>query len=180
MKAIVLVLILAAGLWYYFIGGRKMDEQMVRDYYRAQAHEVLSRNPKGQCNLLSSKLKAQLRSRIGGQVQDVTLDKAQLCKQLADQAKFFEEVGDKAGGILTIEYHYDIKNINLAGDKKSAEVNVVSTLKMGEAFMEITSVSNERLERHLGKVQMVAADAQTGMRWTPGALADPEKFFRAQ
>jgi hypothetical protein len=180
MKAIVLILILAAALWYYFVGGRKMDEQMVRDYYRAQAHEVLSRNPQGQCKLLSSKLKAHLRSRVGGQAQDVTLDKAQVCQQLADQAKFFQEVGDKAGGMLTIEYQYEIRNINLASDKKSADVDVVSTLKMGEAFMEITSTSNERLERHLGRVQTVAADAQTSMRWTPGALADPEKFFRAQ
>jgi len=40
--------------------------------------------------------------------------------------------------------------------------------------------SSERLERHLGKVLTVSADAQTSMRWTPGALADPEKYFRSQ
>ncbi len=180
MKAIIFILILAAAGWYYFIGGRKMDEQMVRDYYGAQAHAVLSRDTQAQCELFSPKLKAHLQSRMAGQMQDVTIGKDQLCKQLEDQHKFFEDVGEKAGGMLTIEYQYEIKNINLAGDRKSAEVDVVSTLKMGEAFMEITATSNERLERHLGKVQTVAAEASTRVRWTPGALADPEKYFRAQ
>ena len=179
-KLVALLLIVAGFGWYYFIGGRQLDEDKVRAYYVAQEHAVLSRDPKAQCELFAPQLKAHIVSRVAGQTQDVVLGKAQLCALLEAQAKFFEEVGEKAGGTLTIEYIYDIKAIRLATDKKSAEVDVASTLKMGEAFMEISSTSTDRVERHLGKVQTVAADARTGMRWTPGALANPEKFFRTQ
>jgi hypothetical protein len=180
MKPIVILLALAAAGWYYFIGGRKMDEQMVRDYYMAQRHAVLSRDVPAQCELYSPKLQVHLKSRVGGQAQDLTLDKKAACKQLEEQHRFFEEVGEKAGGMLTIEYDHDIRSISLAADKKSAEVEVVSTLKMGETFMQISATSSERLERHLGKVLTVSADAQTSMRWTPGALVDPERYFRSQ
>jgi len=180
MKLILIVLALAAAGWYWLIGGRKLDEQMVRDYYMAQKHAVLSRDVQAQCELYSRKLQLHLKSRMGGQAQDVTLDKKAACEQLETQHKFFEDVGEKAGGMLTIEYEYEIRNIALAADKKSAQVDVVSTLKMGEAFMQISATSSERLERELGKVLTVAADAQTSVRWTPGALADPDKYFRAQ
>ncbi len=179
-KLVALLLIVAGFGWYYFIGGRQLDEDTVRAYYVAQEHAVLSRDPKAQCDLFAPKLKAHIVSRVAGQTHDAVLGKAELCKLLDDQAAFFEQVGEKAGGTLTIEYVYDIKAIRVAANKRSAEVDVASTLKMGEAFMEVSNTSTDRIERHLGKVQTVAAEARTGMRWTPGALANPEKYFQAQ
>jgi hypothetical protein len=44
MKRIAIVLALCAGAWYFFIGGRKLDESMVRDYYQKEAHAIYSRN----------------------------------------------------------------------------------------------------------------------------------------
>ena len=97
MKLILIVLALAAAGWYWFIGGRKLDEQMVRDYYMAQKHAVLSRDVQAQCELYSRKLQLHLKSRMGGQAQDVTLDKKAACEQLQTQHTEQEDEAGKDG-----------------------------------------------------------------------------------
>jgi hypothetical protein len=88
--------------------------------------------------------------------------------------------GERAGGTLTIEYSYDIRQIDIAHNNRSATVEIATTLKMGEEFMQIFSESTDRIERSMRKVQLVAQDAKVRMRWTPGAIAHPEQYFQAQ
>ena len=89
-------------------------------------------------------------------------------------------MGDKAGGILTIEYDYKIGSVEISGNKKRATVVTSSTLKMGEAFMQFRSTATEELVRNYRQVQLAKSDSKTGVRMTLGALADPSKFFVAR
>lgn len=43
MKKIVLLAALCAGAWYYFVGGRTLDEKMVRAYYDQSARPLQAR-----------------------------------------------------------------------------------------------------------------------------------------
>lgn len=42
MKQIAIVVALCVGAWYFFIGGRKLDESMVRDYYQNEAMAIVA------------------------------------------------------------------------------------------------------------------------------------------
>jgi hypothetical protein len=83
-------------------------------------------------------------------------------------------------GTLTIEYSYDIRQLDISHNNRSAGVEIATTLKMGEEFMEIFSESTDRIERSMRKVQLVAQDAKVHIRWTPGAIAHREQYFRAR
>jgi hypothetical protein len=179
-KWILLAVAACLGAWYYLIDGRKLDEQMVRNFYQQQEHATYSRDPEALCAQYAKKLVATQETRMSGQTTSVTLDQKQACDKLRETFQFFEQAGEKAGGILTIEYAYELHQIDIAPDRKSATVQFSSVLKMGEAFMQFTTTSTERLERSMREVQLARADVKTRVAWTPGALLNPEKYFRAQ
>jgi len=180
LKTLVLALALVAAGWYYFVGGRQLDEQMVRDFYRAEAHATLSRDPDALCKLLSKSAVVRQRTLMSGQTKSETLNREQACEALRKSHEFFEKVGDRAGGTLSIEFDYELGTIDVASDRRSALVEFSSTLKMGESFMQFRTTSTERLVRRLGRVELAEADAMTRVSWTPGALADPARYFQAQ
>jgi hypothetical protein len=180
VKTVLLALALIAAGWYYFVGGRKLDEQMVRDFYRAEAHAALSRDPEAMCKLVGKSAVVRQQTVMAGQTKSETLNREQACEAFRKSHEFFEKVGEKAGGMLTIEYDYALGKVDIAADRKSALVEFSSTLKMGEAFMQFRTTSTERLVRRLGSVELAEADATTRVSWTPGALADPAKYFQEQ
>jgi hypothetical protein len=44
MKQIAMALVLCVGAWYFFFGGCKLDEAMVRDCDQKEAHAICSRD----------------------------------------------------------------------------------------------------------------------------------------
>ena len=55
MKQIAIAVALCVGAWYFFIGGRKLDDAMVRQYYEKEAHAIYSRDAEKLCEQLSKK-----------------------------------------------------------------------------------------------------------------------------
>lgn len=49
MKKLLILGVACAALWWYFIGGRVLDEARVRGFYEQQMHATLSRNPEALC-----------------------------------------------------------------------------------------------------------------------------------
>lgn len=177
MKYVSLAILSAAAGWYYCIDGSRLDEQMVRAFYEEQARRTYEREPQALCDLYGRALSLKLEARISGRTHSLLLDKEQACRQLQQSFKFFEEIGDQAGGVLTMEYNYDIQELTFADDRKSAVVRVSAVLKMGEEFMQIFTTSTDRIERSLRKIRLVKSEAVQRMRWTPGAITEPEKYF---
>lgn len=180
VKWVLLVVAAAVGGWYYVIDGRKLDEQMVREFYQQQYHATYSRDPEALCSQYASRAKVTQEMRMSGRTTTDTMTRSQACERLREQFQFFEMAGEKAGGMLTIEYTHELHEIEISPDRKSARVVFSSTLKMGETFMQFFTTANERLERSMRRVQLVEADAKVRVSWTPDALVNPEKYFRAQ
>jgi hypothetical protein len=180
VRYVLLALVAGAAGWFYLIDGSKLDEGMVREFYEQQAHHTYARDPEALCEQLGRSYRMSIQTRIGGQTTDANYGKSVACDQLRRSFKFFEDMGDRAGGTLTIEYSYDIRQLDMARNNKSATVEISTTLKMGEEFMQIFSESTDRIERSMRKVQLVSQDAKVHMRWTPDAVLHPEKYFQAQ
>jgi len=180
MKYVLLALVASGAAWFYLIDGSKLDEAMVREFYQQQARHTFERDPQALCDQMGGKYRMSIESRIGGSTSNATYGKSAACEQVKKSFKFFADMGEKAGGILTIEYNYDIHELTMGRNNKSATVEVSTTLKMGEEFMQIFSEQTDRIERSMRKVQLVEQTAKTHMRWTPGAIDHPEQYFQTQ
>jgi len=180
VKYLLFALLAGGAVWFYFIDGSKLDEGMVREFYAQQAQHTYERDPEALCKQMSGKYRMNIQSRIAGKVNDASYGKSIACEQIKKSFKFFEDVGERAGGILTIEYSYDIRQLDIASNNRSATVEITTTLKMGEEFLQIFSESTDRIERSMRQVVLVAQDSKMHMRWTPGAYAHPEQYFQAQ
>lgn len=177
IKIVMAVVGLGAALWYFAIDGSKLDEAMVREFYEKQQHAVLSRDPEALCKQFASKGVFTTETVMMGQTQADTLNQKSACDNTRKTWKTFEAMGEKAGGILTIEYDYKIDSVEISANKKRATVVTSNTLKMGESFMQFRTTATEELVRNYRVVQLAKSDSKTGVRMTAGALADPSKFF---
>jgi hypothetical protein len=180
VKWALLLIAASVGGWYVVIDGRKLDEQMVRDFYAQQRHATYSRDPGALCDQYASKARVTQETRMAGRTTTATMGRKDACDRLHEQFQFFEMAGEKAGGILTIDYAHELHEIEIAPDRKSARVVFSSTLKMGETFFQVATTATERLERSMRRVQLVEADAKVRVSWKPGALVNPELYFRTQ
>jgi hypothetical protein len=180
VKYLLFALLAGGAAWFYLIDGSKLDEGMVREFYAQQARHTYERDPEALCKQLSRKYRMNIQSRIAGKVNDASYGKSIACEQLQKSFKFFEDMGERAGGILTIEYSYEIHQLDVASNNRSATVEIATTLKMGEQFLQIFSESTDRIERSLRQVVLVSQDSKVHMSWTPGAYAHPEQYFQEQ
>ncbi len=178
MKKIAIVLALCVGAWYFFVGGRKLDEAMVRKYYENEAHAVYMRDAEKLCKQLSRKAVIQSRTVMMGQAQTSTHDRDQACEATRKTFGMFASMGERMGGILTIEYDYQIERIEIASDRKSAVVEGTSVLKMGEAAMQFKSSFTQRLERELGQMRLVHGDDVTVVRLGGRGAMSQSDFFK--
>jgi hypothetical protein len=179
MKVITLLLALGFGAWYILVDARKLDESQVRAFYETHAQAVLARDPQAQCAVLNKSAVLQHETLMSGHVEKETLNQPQACAKLHKSHQFFEEIGAKAGGRLTIEYDYELANIEISADHNNAAVVMLSTLKMGDGFMQFRTTSTEQLARYWGQVQRLKVDANTKISWSPNAMADPAKHFKS-
>ena len=178
MKQIAIVIALCVGAWYFFIGGRKLDEPMVRDYYQKEAHAIYSRDAEALCKQLSRKARIESRTTMMGKTVEHSHNRDEACQATRDAFETFSKVGERMGGILTIEYEYNIDGIEVAPDRKSATVKGTSVLKMGESLLQYKTSFTQRLERELGQMRLVHADEATVMRMGGAGAMSQSDFFR--
>ncbi|GER18187.1 hypothetical protein VCH24_32110 [Variovorax boronicumulans] len=178
MKQIAIVIALCVGAWYFFIGGRKLDEAMARDYYRKEAHAIYSRDAQALCKQLSRKAVIESKVTMMGRTVESSHNREEACEAVEKTFELFRAVGDRMGGILTIEYEYHIDAVEVATDRKSAVVTGTSVLKMGEAALQYKTSFSQRLERELGQMRLVHSSDATVVRMGGAGAMSQSDFFR--
>ncbi|MCL7421984.1 MAG: hypothetical protein M8364_13880 [Methylobacter sp.] len=74
--------------------------------------------------------------------------------------KSFDDLGDKMGGILQLDYGYSIHKIDISPDSKSAVVDVSFSLDVAGSIMNIRSRSTDTLIRRNGKMLMLRSEGK--------------------
>jgi hypothetical protein len=177
MKKIALLAALCVGAWYYFIGGRTLDEKMVRSYYDQGAYAVYKRDPELLCKQLSSKVIIQEETVMNGQSQRTTLNHDQQCEAFKASMQMFEQIGDRMGGILTMEFEFHLDSIEIEPGRKSAKVKGTSLLKMGETVMQFNASFNEQIVREMGQMKLLRSEQRTVVRMLGGRGMSQSDFF---
>ncbi|CAA2102885.1 hypothetical protein [Variovorax paradoxus] len=178
MKQIAIVIALCVGAWYFFIGGRKLDESMVRDYYQQEARAVSANDADRLCKQLSSKAVIETRTTIMGRTEEASLNRDEACAATRKTMETLRRVGDQGGAILSIEYDYHIDTVEVASDRRSAIVKGTSVLKMGDAAMQLKTSFSQRLERELGQMRLVHSEDSTVVRLGGRGVMSQSDFFR--
>lgn len=177
MKKIILVVALCVGAWYYFAGGRTLNEKMVRAFYDDGAHALYKRDAELLCKQLSSQAIIQDETVMNGQTQRTTLNQRQQCEAFKTSLQMFERIGDRMGGVLTIEYEFHIDSIVIDPSRKSAQVKGTSLLKMGETVMQFSGTFNDQVVREMGQMKLLRSDQRTVVRVAGGRGMSQSDFF---
>jgi hypothetical protein len=161
MKKLILIGSIAGGLWWYFIGGRTLTEDKVRDFYQKQEVALLNRNPEELCKLLDNDFQGTGTTSSRGESQTSTSNKEQACKSAEDLFKTFEMMGNKMGGIVQLDHQYTIQSIEIAADKKSAIVKTNDILNVGDSMMNISSNGTDTIISKNGKPLLLKSEGTT-------------------
>jgi hypothetical protein len=156
---LVVILTITAG-WWYFVGGRKLDEELVRDYYRQSQHALLNRDDKALCDMLSENFASSSQVALGPQQLrgNDNADKSKTCDGWRDLFSTWQKLGEKMGGQLQLDAGYEIHSVTLAADGKSAVVDISTSLDVAGTIMNIRSHTQDTLIRRNGRVLMMRSD----------------------
>ena len=178
MKKIAILIVLCVGAWYFFIGGRKLDEPMVRDYYQKEARAISANDAEKLCKQLSRKAVIESKTTMMGKTVETTQDRDEACETQRRTFEKIRRVSDQVGSILSIEYDYHLDSVELAPDRRSATVQGTNVLKMGESILQFKTSFTQRLESELGQVRLVHADEATVVRVGGRGAMSQSEFFR--
>ncbi len=163
LKLGILALICVAGAWWFFVGGRQIDEQQATEFYAHYEAATLSRNPEKLCTLLAEDFTSSAKADLGGHATEGESNKVDTCASMKELYTTFDTLGEKMGGILQLDSSYEIHSIKIAPDKKSAEVEISTNLDVAGSIMNIKSKTTDTLIRRNGKVLMLRSEGQVSI-----------------
>lgn len=155
MKKLVLVILIAGTAWWYFVGGRKLTEEHVGSFYRDLEVATLERKPEDICALLASDFQSTGTVTVGSKTRPNAQDKSQTCNAYRDLYATWEKLGERMGGTLQLDSDYTIHSIAISPDRKTATVDISTSLDVAGSIMNIRSRSTDTLIRRNGKVLLL-------------------------
>jgi hypothetical protein len=159
-----LLVAIAAGLgWWYFIGGRKLSEAEVGDFYRSVESATLSRKPELLCALLADDFRSEGVVSVAGRHSAQVQDKAQACAAYEQLYASWEQIGKNMGGMLQLHSGYRINSLEIASNRQSAKVDISMSVLVGADLMNIRSRSTDTLVRRNGKVVLLRTEGRSGV-----------------
>ena len=156
MKKIVFaIIVIAAAVWYFDIS-RKMTETSIRASYQAQIEALQRFDAKPLCDALDDSYQTTVTARGSARAPNAK-DKASACAELTRTLRRMKTLSERTGGLLEPDYDFEIKSIQLADDRKTATVEIASTMRIGDMTLA-RSRSVEHLIRRLGRIRSVQSE----------------------
>lgn len=158
MKKLLLVALIGIGAWWYFIGGAKLTEAQVNEFYRDVEIATLERKPENLCALLADNFQSTGSVAVGGEEHSLTQDKTQTCNNYRQMYAGFDKLGEKMGGMLQLDSSYQIHSITISPDGKNATVDISTALDVAGSIMNLRARSTDTLVRKNGKVRFLRSE----------------------
>jgi hypothetical protein len=178
MKQIAIAIVLCVGAWYFFVGGRKLDEPMVHDYYRKEARAISDRDAEKLCKQLARNAVIESKTTMMGRTEEASHNREEACEAQRKTFETLRMVGDRMGAVLSFDYDYHIDSVEVAPDRKSAVVKGTSVLQMGDSAFQVKTSFTQRLERELGQMRLVHAQEASVVRLGGRGAMSQSEFFR--
>jgi hypothetical protein len=157
-KKLVLVALAAGFAWWHFVGGRKLSEEQVGDFYRSVEKASISRSSERLCSMLDDDFQSAGVANVAGRHTSQPQDKIQACASYEQLYETWDKLGKNMGGMLQLHSDYKIHSVELSGDRKTAKVDISTSMMVGGTLMHIHSRSTDTLVRRNGKVLMLRSE----------------------
>lgn len=155
-KVILLIVLIAAAVWY-FDTSRRMTEAAIRESYQTQVEALQRFDAEPLCESLDDAYSASVSMRGAG-ASAKTQDKAAACAELTRALRRFKTLSERTAGIIEPDYDYEIQSITLSPDRKLATVEVSSSMRIGDMTLA-RSRSVEHLIRRLGRIRNTGGES---------------------
>jgi hypothetical protein len=160
-----LILVLAgaaAVAWYGLVGGKKVDEDKVQAMYRDYMSAFDRGDAKAVCDFFHEKLtgEARYQSHVTPAIQ--TLNKAKACAAVDEFRETKQKLEAQVGQELYTNLEMTVQSVNVAVDKKSAEVEVLLEMRIGteqRPLLDARSTQRDVVKANWGKLQFVESHA---------------------
>ena len=156
LKVILLIVLIAAAVWYFDIS-RRMTETEIRQSYQAQVEALQRFDAKPLCDSLDDGYSASVTMRDAGAPAKAQ-DKTTACAELTRALRRFKTLSERTGGMIEPDYDYRIQSITLSPDRKLATVEVASSMRIGDMTLA-RSRSVEHLVRRLGRIRNTGGES---------------------
>lgn len=161
-KALLVVVGLAlAGIWYAAIGGKKIDESHVRQWYADYLAAFDRQDGKAACALFDAKVSGRFRSGSPSIPVKEIVDKASVCAAVDEFHEAKRKLEAAAGTELYTNFELTVNAITISPDRKTATAEVLVEMRVGtaqRALLDMRSTQTDVMTRHLGKTRVVQSD----------------------
>ncbi|GAB3333489.1 hypothetical protein [Marilutibacter aestuarii] len=157
-KLFLLAVLLVLG-WWYFDGSRKMTEASIEAFHVEQLAALDRHEAAALCASLATDYQGEVVSIQGEQATRETVGRERACRDLEASVELFRRLDQASRGLLKPRFDVRITRVELATDRKSARVESVSTLKVGETLLARTR-STDTLVRHVGRIKISASESR--------------------
>lgn len=164
MKILVLILAMAGGGWYWFVGAKRVSESDVHALYTERTKAFAERDAKALCDGVADTFSGSDTMVSAAGRANQTADKAKACSGYEDFFASAKKLEATLPGGFQIDTHQDLKSIEISPDKKRATVRAHSVIKMGNPqmlLMQFTTESTDTFERRNGKLKLVSQTSKT-------------------
>lgn len=157
MKKLILLAVLAGLAWWYFDGSRRLTENMVRQNYQVELEAMRNFDAPLLCKRVSDDFQATDTINSGDGPVEKHLDKQSYCHELTQSIEAMRRLSHMSGGRMTLDIDTQIKSITLAANHKSASVELVSTMRLGDMTLA-RSRGTETLIRRNGHILSIGGE----------------------
>jgi hypothetical protein len=161
LMAIVMLGCAAYGAWYVAVGGKRLNEEQVRDLYQ-QYHAAFEReDAKAVCDMYDDKISGQFSSTSKAYPVKESLDKASACSAVADFYETKHKLEEKTGHALETNFDVHVQSIELSADRQTATVEVLTEMRIGTEQASIVDMRvqhTDKVTKNLGKARFLQSD----------------------
>jgi hypothetical protein len=163
MRRLLIFFLALAALWYYFVGGRRMDEAQIRTAYDRYWAAFYNDDRKAICDMFDNDFSAKITTETPKGAVTETADRKRACE---DTKQFFDmkdAMEAKLGQELYVNMEHTIDSIQLSADRKSATVEMSFEIRIGtehRLFMKIAGSQTDTAIRRMGKVKFLNSESE--------------------
>jgi len=143
---------------------RKISESHVRDHYQGQLEAFRASDEERICGETADDFKVKVVQVADGRSEGMSLDAHTACENSRKLIRLARVMAEQTRGLATLDVAYSIKAIEIAPDERSASVESVSTVKIGDMLLARTR-STERLSRSFWRIRSHGGESQV---WSYG------------
>ncbi|QCO68523.1 hypothetical protein E5843_13480 [Luteimonas yindakuii] len=164
VRNLLVALLLAVVALVAHENGRRISEADVRAHYRQQLEALIAFDSEAICKPMAADFELRNVEHVDGTAHRQTMDRRAACQQMEDAIALMRVINNQTGGLVGIDFGYEITRIEIMPGGRRAVVEATSTARLGGRLLS-RSRSKGELSRSMWRVRDHGGQAQT---WSYG------------